>query len=103
MLQLLAEHGIAQDTYVHVLPSTRSGVRPASWRILGSFDHAVAVSFSLSNTVSDPASAGVRTTFDVDAISEITSYADYLSFSERLRNLGFTEDMSEDATVSMAT
>lgn len=47
--------------------------------------------------VSDPASPGVRTTFDVDAISEITSYADYLSFSERLRNLGFTEDTSEGA------
>jgi hypothetical protein len=25
VLQPLAEHGIAQDTYVHVLPSTRRG------------------------------------------------------------------------------
>jgi hypothetical protein len=47
--------------------------------------------------ISDPAAAGVRPTFDVDAISEITSYADYLRFSERLRKLGFAEDTGEGA------
>ncbi len=34
----------------------------------------------------------VRRTYDVDAISEIVSYADYAVFSVRLRALGFTED-----------
>lgn len=47
--------------------------------------------------ISDAGAAAVRPTFDVDAITEITSYADYLAFSERLRNLGFTEDTSEGA------
>jgi hypothetical protein len=34
----------------------------------------------------------VRPTFDVDVIAEITSYADYATFSVRLRALGFRED-----------
>lgn len=34
-----------------------------------------------------------------DAIAEITSYAGYASFSERLRELGFDEDIGEDAPV----
>jgi hypothetical protein len=49
--------------------------------------------------ISDPGAGGLRTTFDVDAIAEITSYADYAVFSERLRNLGFTEDTSEGAPI----
>jgi len=47
--------------------------------------------------ISDEGAGAVRPTFDVDAITKITSYADYLSFSERLRNLGFTEDTSAGA------
>jgi hypothetical protein len=38
-----------------------------------------------------------RTTLDVDAIAEISSYAEYTAFGERLRALGFSEDTSEDA------
>lgn len=49
--------------------------------------------------ISDEAAADVRPTFDVDAIAEITSYEDYARFSNRLRELGFTEDTSEDAPV----
>jgi predicted nucleotidyltransferase len=49
--------------------------------------------------ITDEAAAEVRPTFDVDAIAEITSYADYDNFSERLRKLGFTEDTSEDAPI----
>ena len=47
--------------------------------------------------ITDEGAGDVRPTFDVDAITEITSYAEYASFSERLRILGFTEDTSEDA------
>jgi hypothetical protein len=47
--------------------------------------------------ISDEGAGDVRPTFDVDAITGITSYAAYASFSERLRRLGFTEDTSEDA------
>lgn len=47
--------------------------------------------------ITDNGAGDVRPTFDVDAITEITSYADYVIFSERLRILGFTEDTSEDA------
>lgn len=42
--------------------------------------------------ISDPAAAAPRTTFDVDAIAEITTYAEYVEFAERLRALGFSED-----------
>jgi hypothetical protein len=47
--------------------------------------------------ITDNAAADVRPTFDVDAIAEITSYAGYTEFSERLRKLGFQEDTSEGA------
>ncbi len=49
--------------------------------------------------VSDEAAAEVRPTFDVDAIAEITSYAEYTTFGERLHKLGFTEDASEGAPI----
>jgi hypothetical protein len=47
--------------------------------------------------ITDQAAAEVRPTFDVDVIAEITSYADYDTFSERLRALGFREDTSKNA------
>jgi hypothetical protein len=47
--------------------------------------------------ITDSAAADVRPTFDVDAIAEITSYAAYAEFSERLRKLGFQEDARESA------
>jgi hypothetical protein len=47
--------------------------------------------------ITDKAAADVRPTFDVDAIAEITSYAGYDTFSERLKKLGFHEDTREDA------
>jgi hypothetical protein len=47
--------------------------------------------------ITDKAAADVRPTFDVDAIAEITSYAGYTDFSERLRKLGFQVDTSEGA------
>jgi hypothetical protein len=47
--------------------------------------------------ITDKAAADVRPTFDVDAIAEITSYAAYAEFSERLRKLGFQEDATEGA------
>jgi hypothetical protein len=47
--------------------------------------------------ITDKAAADVRPTFDVDAIAEITSYVGYAQFSERLRKLGFHEDIREGA------
>jgi len=47
--------------------------------------------------IDDPAGTGVRPTIDVDAICNITSYADYLRLSKRLRSLGLAEDMREGA------
>jgi len=49
--------------------------------------------------ITDPAAAEVRPTYDVDSIGEITSYAEYVAFSERLRKLGFAEDQSEGAPI----
>jgi predicted nucleotidyltransferase len=47
--------------------------------------------------ITDEAAGDPRATFDVDAIAEITSYAEYAVFGERLRALGFVEDTSEGA------
>jgi hypothetical protein len=47
--------------------------------------------------ITDKGAADVRPTYDVDAIAEITSYAGYTEFSERLKSLGFREDTSEGA------
>ena len=47
--------------------------------------------------ITDEAAAEVRPTFDVDVIAEITSYADYATFSERLHAVGFREDASPGA------
>lgn len=49
--------------------------------------------------ITDQAAGAPRTTFDVDAIAEITSYAQYAEFGERLRALGFAEDASVGAPV----
>lgn len=47
--------------------------------------------------VTDEGAGAPRPTLDVDAIVEITSYAEYAAFGERLRSLGFSEDTSEGA------
>lgn len=47
--------------------------------------------------ITDDAAAAPRPTLDVDAIAEITSYAEYASFGDRLRVLGFLEDTREGA------
>ncbi len=52
---------------------------------------------TLDLLVTDQAAAPVRATIDVDVIAEIATYADYVIFSERLREFGFSEDVREDA------
>jgi hypothetical protein len=47
--------------------------------------------------ISDDAAGGIRVTKDVDAITQVASYAEYETLSERLRALGLAEDHSEDA------
>jgi hypothetical protein len=49
--------------------------------------------------ITDEAAGEPRGTIDVDAIAEITSYAQYAEFGNRLRSLGFSEDTSEGAPV----
>ena len=39
--------------------------------------------------VTDPGAGEPRVTIDVDAIAEISSYAEYAAFGDRLRGLGF--------------
>src|SRR5688572_26192329 len=47
--------------------------------------------------ITDPAAGSVRPTMDVDTITEVASYAEYATLSERLRGLGLGEDSSEGA------
>lgn len=47
--------------------------------------------------ITDTASPTIRATKDVDAIVQVTTKADYYKLSERLRDKGFTEDISEGA------
>lgn len=49
--------------------------------------------------ITDNAASAPRATFDVDAIAEIASYAEYAEFGNRLRSLGFSEDMRAGAPV----
>jgi hypothetical protein len=49
--------------------------------------------------ITDKAAAEVRPTYDVDAIAEISSYAAYADFSERLHRCGFREDTTEGAPI----
>jgi hypothetical protein len=49
--------------------------------------------------ITDEAAGEPRGTIDVDAIAEITSYAQYAAFGDRLRSLGFIEDTREGAPV----
>ena len=49
--------------------------------------------------VTDPAAGGVRPTTDVDVITEISTYAEYGAFSERLRAIGLTEDNREGGPI----
>ena len=47
--------------------------------------------------ITDPAAGGIRPTKDVDAIVDVTSYAEYTELAERLRRLGLVEDTTEGA------
>ncbi len=47
--------------------------------------------------ITDEGAGAPRATYDVDAIAEIASYAEYDLFGDRLRTLGFSEDSSEGA------
>lgn len=47
--------------------------------------------------ITDPAAGDIRPTKDVDAIVDVTSYAEYTALSERLRPLGLAEDSSPGA------
>lgn len=47
--------------------------------------------------ITDAAAGGLRPTKDVDVITEVASYAEYATLSERLRTLGLREDTREDA------
>ena len=49
--------------------------------------------------ITDPAAFGIRPTKDVDAITEVGSYAAYAKLSDRLRQLGLTEDHTEGAPI----
>lgn len=49
--------------------------------------------------ITDKGAADVRPTYDVDAIAEISSYAAYAKFSERLRECGFTEDTGKETPI----
>jgi hypothetical protein len=50
---------------------------------------------TLGLLITDKAAAPIRGTTDVDVIAEIVTYADYIAFSERLREAHFTEDAGE--------
>jgi hypothetical protein len=47
--------------------------------------------------ITDPAAGGIRPTRDVDAIVDVTSYAEYTALAERLRDLGLREDTTPGA------
>lgn len=48
--------------------------------------------------ITDPAGSPVRPTVDVDVIAEVTSYAEYTSLGDRLKELGFQNDSESGRT-----
>ncbi|MCB9383092.1 MAG: hypothetical protein H6509_00645 [Bryobacterales bacterium] len=63
-------------------------------------DELAFVGGAVTSLLVNDAGAGVpRATLDVDAIAEITSYAEYAAFGKRLRACGFSEDAREGAPV----
>ncbi|WP_263377847.1 hypothetical protein [Granulicella paludicola] len=52
---------------------------------------------TLGLLITDEGAAPIRATTDVDVIAEIVTYADYIAFSDRLRQAHFTEDDGENA------
>jgi hypothetical protein len=54
---------------------------------------------AIGQLITDPGAGPVRATFDVDVIAEIVSYAEYVVFSNRLKQLGLNEDTREGAPV----
>jgi len=80
-----------RDSNRHLLTETARLLRPL-------FDEMVFVGGSIVGLlITDAAVPTVRATGDADVIVEITSYAEYGCFGERLRALGFKEDMSDGA------
>lgn len=49
--------------------------------------------------LTDPAARSFRPTQDVDTIAEVPSYAEWTTLSDRLRELGLTEDKTEGAPI----
>ena len=47
--------------------------------------------------ITDPAAAPLRATWDVDAIAQVLSRAEYYQFAEKLKGKGFREDAEEGA------
>ena len=47
--------------------------------------------------ISDPAAAGIRSTNEVEAIADITSYAMYSALANRLRTIGLKQDAGNGA------
>lgn len=49
--------------------------------------------------ITDPAAPAIRPTKDVDTIVQVASMADYWGLADRLREKGFSEDVSEGAPI----
>src|SRR6266478_3525498 len=78
--------------------SNRDQLKPAAETLRPLLGELVFVGGSVAGLLITDEAAGVpRITLDVDAIAEITSYAEYVAFGDRLRELGFGEDTSEGA------
>jgi predicted nucleotidyltransferase len=53
---------------------------------------------TVSLHIDDPASGPARATKDVDLVVEVTGYIQYAAIEERLREMGFQQDLGEDDT-----
>ena len=49
--------------------------------------------------ITDPAASAIRATLDVDVLVAVASLAEYHGLCERLRQLGFVEDTSDEAPI----
>jgi hypothetical protein len=80
------------------MPSNLPLLESAASKLRHLLDEVVFVGGStLDLIVTDQASAPIRPTEDVDVVVEITTYGDYVIFSDKLRWIGFQEDTRQGA------
>ncbi len=86
---------------MHSAPDVNLAILSAAARYLGDLvDDVVFVGGAAAGLlITDPASGPVRVTRDIDVITAVATHLEFHRLAGRLRELGFSEDQSDDAPI----